>query len=149
MPEEQVDRDVRLHIYRRFVDQGRPPSLAETSEALGLPPVNVEDSYRRLAEAKAIVLEPGTLDVWMANPLSAEPTPFLVETRTKLLYGVCAWDAPGILAMIREDGRVLTSCPDCEEPLVMTVRDGRMEPLDAVGHFVVPAVRFWDDIGFT
>ena len=145
----ELDRDVRLHIYRRFVERGRPPSVPETAGDLGLPPIDVEGSYRRLAEARAIVLEPGTLDVWMANPLSARPTGFRTEARERQWWGVCAWDAPGILAMIGEDGRVLTSCPDCDERLVMTVREGRLEALDAVGHFVVPAARFWDDIGFT
>lgn len=146
---QDLDSDVRLHIYRRFVDQGRPPSVAETCENLRLPQADVEDSYRRLAEARAIVLEPGTLDVWMANPLSAEPTPFLVESRTKLLYGVCAWDAPGVLAMLGADGKVFTDCPDCGEALTMEVRDGQLQPLDAVGHFAVPAAKWWDDIGFT
>jgi hypothetical protein len=149
VPEEEVDRDVRLHIYRRFLDRGRPPSVGETAVALGLAPVDVEEAYRRLAEGHVIVLKSGTLDIWMANPLSAEPTAFRAVAGDRWWWGNCAWDAPGILAMLHEDGSIETSCPDCDEPLTMTIREGELEPLDAVAHFAVPAAGWWDDIGYT
>lgn len=144
-----LDRDVRAHLYRRFVDDGRPPTAEETAEAFGIPTAEAEESYRRLAESRMIVLHPGTVDLWMVNPLSAVPTGFVVETAEgKRFDGVCAWDAPGVLAMLETDGRVLTSCPDCDEPLTMEVREGDLQPLEAVAHFSVPAARWWEDIGF-
>ena len=147
---EGFDTRVRLHIYERFVADGRPPSASDTAEALGRDVAEVDASYRRLAEGRVIVLEPGTLDVWMANPLSARPTSFRVETADGRSYdGVCAWDAPGVLAMLGVDGRVRTACPDCEEQLEMVIRGGRLQPLQAVAHFAVPAARWWEDIGFT
>ena len=144
-----LDREVRLHIYRRFVDGGQPPTAKGTARALGLSDDEAADAFRRLAEGHVIVLQPGTLDIWMANPLSAVPTPFRAEVGGRSWYGNCAWDAPGIVAMLGGDGRVDTACPDCEEPLEMTIRDGRLEPVEAVGHFAVPARKWWEDIGFT
>lgn len=144
-----TDDAVRLHLYERFVEDARPPSAGETATALGLAEEEAEAAYRRLAEAHVVVLSPGTTDVWMAAPLSAVPTPFAVETERGSFYGNCIWDGLGAVAMLGRNGRVETACPDCREPLVFTVREGELEPLEAVVHFAVPAARWWEDIGFS
>jgi Alkylmercury lyase len=147
---ETLDGEVRLYIYRRFLDAGSPPGVAETAEALHLSQPEVEDAYHRLAEGRAIVLEPGKLDVWMAPPFSARPTAFRVEVSGRgRWWGTCAWDAPGIAAMLDGDAAIYTTCPDCEEPLTLGVERGRLGPPDPVAHFAVPAANWWDDIGFT
>jgi hypothetical protein len=147
---EALDRDVRLHTYRRFVDAGSPPPVEETADVLGVPQAEVEDALRRLAEGRAIVLEPGRLDIWMAQPLSTRPTSFRVEVPGRgKWWGVCAWDAPGVAAMLDGDATISTSCPDCGEPLVLAVTDGALGPDEAIAHFAVPAAQWWDDIGFT
>jgi hypothetical protein len=147
---EALDRDVRLYIYRRFLDAGSPPGVTETAEAVGVSQEEAEASFRRLAEGRAIVLEPGKLDVWMAPPLSARPTGFRVEVAGRgRWWGTCAWDAPGIAAMLDADAVIFTSCPDCEEPLTLGVERGRLGPPEPVAHFAVPAKNWWDDIGFT
>lgn len=143
------DTDVRLHIYRRFADEGRPPTVEQTAQALAAPAADVEAAYRRLAEGRVIVLEPGTADVWMANPFCAKPTSFRVEAGDRWWWGTCVWDAPGILAMLRVDGRVTTFCPDCGDAIELFVEGGSLLPIEAVGHFSVPAARWWEDIGYT
>ena len=143
-----VDNRVRLHLYDRFVEDGRPPTAGETSEALGLSAVEAEASYRRLAEDRVIVLAPGTTTVWMASPLSAVPPTFRVESERGEFFGNCIWDGLGVVAMLGRSGRVSTWCPDCQEPLDFTVRDGELEPVEAVAHYVVPAARWWDNIAF-
>jgi hypothetical protein len=138
-----------VHLYERFVEDGRPPSVAETAAALGLEEAESADAYRRLAETHVLVLEPGTTTVRMAAPLSAVPTPFRVETERGSFFGNCIWDGLGTIAMLGRSGRVETACPDCREPLAFEVRDGELEALDAVVHYAVPAARWWDDIGFS
>lgn len=145
----EPDQAVRVHIYERFVEDGRPPAVAETAAALGLDEAEAASAYRRLDEAHVIVLAPGTTDIWMAAPLSAAPTPFRVETERGWFYGNCIWDGLGTISMLGLSGRVDTACPDCREPLVFTVRDRELEPVDAVVHYAVPAARWWDDIGFS
>jgi hypothetical protein len=147
----ELDTRSRLHIYRTFVDRGSPPSVAETAEALDVTTTEAEASYRRLADGHVIVLEPGSTDIWMANPLSARPTAFEVTASDgRRWFGNCTWDAPGILAMVGADGSVTTSCPDCLEPLQLVVESGTLRgPEGAIAHFLVPAKRWWDDIGFT
>ncbi len=144
-----LDNEVRVEIYRRFVATGRPPSVAETAEALGIAPGEAEAAYRRLEEARVVVLAPGTLNIWMANPLSAVATPFRVEAEGGSYWGNCAWDGLGVIAMLGGEGRMATTCPDCGEALEFRVRAGELEDADAVIHFAVPARRWWDNIAFT
>jgi hypothetical protein len=146
--DQAIDSEVRLEVYRFFVDRGRPPVPAEIAETLRVGQGSVEDSLRRLAEAHVLVLAPGTPYIWMANPLSAIPTPFSVEAADRTWYGNCIWDALGIVAMLGGAGTVRTWCPDCGERPTASVQDDRLSSGQGVAHFAVPAAHWWDDIGF-
>ncbi len=147
---ETLDRDVRLFVYRRFVELGEPPTVAQTAEALGCEREEAEAAFRRLEAARVLVLAPGTADIWMANPLSAIPTPFEVRTAdARHYFGNCIWDALGVLAMLHTDGTVMTFCPDCNDVLTVRIEDGRARDGDGVVHYAVPAAHWWDDIGST
>jgi hypothetical protein len=144
-----LDNRVRLHIYERFLNDGRPPTVAETAGSLGIDASEAERSYRRLEHGRVIVLAPGTMNVWMANPLSAVPTRFrVVADDGRSWWGNCVWDGLGVLAMVGANGAVDTSCPDCGDRLELRVKDGTLQAVDAVVHFAVPARRWWDNIGF-
>jgi hypothetical protein len=145
---EAVDNEVRVQVYRFFVDHGRPPVAAEVAEVLGTEQAAVEDSLRRLADAHVLVLAPGTPYIWMANPLSAIPTPFSVEAAGRTWFGNCIWDALGVVAMLGGDGTVNTWCPDCDARLEVEVAGDRLLSREGVAHFAVPAAQWWDDIGF-
>ena len=145
----QFDNRVRLAIYDHFVTTGRAPVAAEIASEVGALPHEVEDAYRRLADAHVLVLAPGTPYIWMANPFSALPTPFVVTARGRDWWANCIWDALGILAMFDTDGIVKTSCPDCADPIELEVRAGELVSVGAeTVHFSVPAANWWDDIGF-
>jgi hypothetical protein len=98
----------------------------------------VSSSYRRLHDLHAIVLDDDG-ELWMVNPFSAVPTGFAVRARGRRYFANCIWDACGVVAMLGE-GEIETRCPCCGEPLDAT---------RGVGHFAVPAARWWDDIGDT
>jgi alkylmercury lyase-like protein len=147
--QDAFDTRVRLHIYERFLAEGRPPSVGETAAALDMRETEAAAAYRRLEQGRVLVLAPGTLNVWMANPLSAVPTPFRVEMERGSYWGNCIWDALGIPAMLAGDGTVACSCPDCGEAMTLTVSGGRLERAEGVVHFAVPASRWWDNIAFT
>lgn len=144
-----MDRAVRLHIYYHFAAMGRPPTTGETASALGKALAEVEESYRRLAAGRVMVLEPGVLDIRMANPLSAVPTPFRVEAIGRSWYGNCVWDALGVIAMFGGSGKVLTTCGDCGEPMHFLVKDGSLIEGEGVIHIAIPAAHWWDDIIYT
>lgn len=148
-PERTVDTAVRVEIYRFFVDHGRPPVPAELAETLQMDQASVEVSLQRLAEGHVVVLAPGTPYIWMANPLSALPTPFVAEAEGRAWFGNCIWDALGIVAMLGGTGSVRTWCPDCHERMRVSVEDNRLSSGEGVVHFAVPAAHWWDHIGST
>lgn len=147
--EHELDEAVRLHVYRFFVDQGRPPVPAEIAEALGADQPEVERSLRRLHDAHVLVLAGGSPYIWMANPLSAIPTPFQVEARGRSWFGNCIWDGLGVVSMLGGTGTVRTWCPDCRDRLSVEVRDHALSSGDGVGHFAIPAAKWWEDVGAT
>jgi hypothetical protein len=143
---EERDLHVRNHVYRGFVELGRAPTFVELQDELG---ADVEAALRRLQDAHALVLEPDRLEIRMANPFSAVPTPFLVEADGRSWYGNCAWDAFGIPAALHVDGHISSACPDCGEPIEIDIRARKPIPDEHVFHVVVPAEHWWDDIVFT
>jgi hypothetical protein len=143
------DLDIRRVTYRLFVDLGRAPTATEVGEATALLVGEVEDSWRRLHDAHALVLDPATTELRMANPFSAVPTAYRVHAQGRWWYANCAWDAFGICAALHVDGRIETSCPDCGEPLAVEVHDQRPDDGSLLFHCLVPASHWWDDIVFT
>jgi hypothetical protein len=135
------DLALRNLVYRRFVELGRAPTMAElatTEEALG-----------RLHERRMVVLEPDRPEIRMAIPFSAVPTPYRVEAGGRSWFANCAWDAYGILAALGVGGHISSACPDCGESIEIDVVDRRPEPADDVFHVLVPARSWWEDIVFT
>ena len=144
-----LDDRVRVALYDGFVEDGEPPSYGRAAAALGVSDEEAQASYRRLAEARVIVLQPGTTEVWMAPPFSAVPTAFRVQTPHGEFWGNCIWDGLGVVAMLGGDGTIATHCADCKEPMALSVEGGMLADADEIAHFAVPAARWWDDIGFT
>jgi hypothetical protein len=133
--------EVRRRIYDTFVREQRV-LRAEDPET--------EAAFRELHDAHALVLHPGTTEIWMLNPFSTVPTPHRAQAGGRWWYGNCAWDALGIPGALHADGRIESECADCGEPLVLEVRDGTLvEGDDLLVHILVPARHWWDDIGFT
>ena len=146
---EALDRDVRLHVYDRFLATGVPPTVQDVAGALEIGTDDAEASFRRLEAAHVLVFAPGTLNIWMANPLSAFPTTFRVKTPRGEWWGTCVWDAFGIPAMLGSDAVIETSDQATGEAFELRVEDGELEPVEAVAHFAVPARSWWDNIGYT
>ncbi len=146
---ETLDRAVRLTIYRHLVDTGEAPAAADIAKVLNISQLIAEKSYLRLDTARAIVLAPSTMNIWMAHPFSAVPTPYRVQTGKRPYWANCAWDALNIPALLGVDAQTVAHCPDCGGVLTMTIRGGQLLSAEGVIHFAVPPRRFWENIGFT
>ena len=148
---ERDDLRIRTHVYSSFVRDGIARTPSQTADELGVPPEAVEAAYRRLHDARALVLAPGSNEIRMLNPFSAVPTPHVVEAGGRTWFANCAWDALGIPGALHLDaGRVSSECPDCGDRLELELRGGELvDGADTLVHFVVPARRWWEDIGFT
>jgi hypothetical protein len=149
-PNEAFDGRVRLGVFRHMLASGRAPSVVEIAADLRIEAGEIAAAYRRLAGQHRLVLRPGTLEIIMANPLSAVPTRFTVETRGRAYFGNCIWDSLGVIAMLGDSGRVVTSCGDgCGEAMQVTIQGGAPVEPRGIIHFQVPRARWWDDIVFT
>ncbi len=147
---DEFDLRIRNHVYASFVREQVAPAPAETAAALGLDVSEAEAAYRRLHDAHALVLQPGTTEIRMLNPFSAVETGYRVGVGGRSWFANCAWDALGIPAAFHADGWIEAACPDCGERLELEVRDGQLvRGAQLLVHFVVPARRWWADIAFT
>lgn len=151
MPADFNNR-VRVRLYEMFVESGRCPSKTQVAARLVCSISEVTTAFNELAAGHMLVLQPNG-EVLMANPLSAVPTPFVVETPgiqgVRSWYGNCIWDGLGIISMLKVDGQVLASCGCCGESMKVSVRAGEVtcDPPGIV-HFALPARQWWDDIVF-
>jgi hypothetical protein len=148
-PFTDFDTAVRLALYEEFVRTASSPTAESIAAYLQVPAADVRAAMERLAAGKAIVLQPESREILMANPLCAVPTPFLVRTQGRSFFASCVWDGLGIMAMLRSDSVLETSCACCGEALAIGLRDGRIAPASGVIHFAVPAKRWWENIVFT
>ena len=87
--------------------------------------------------------------MWLADPFSALPTSYPVFAGEHHWFGMCVWDALGILALAKVDGHAPTQCPVSGQDLDLRVEGGALTHADGVVHFAVPAARWWEDLAFT
>ncbi|MFQ5607270.1 MAG: organomercurial lyase [Candidatus Zixiibacteriota bacterium] len=147
--DEDLDNEVRLAVYNCFVDHCRAPNVADIAEELDSGEDEIEESLHRLDDQHILVLMHGSVDIWMAMPFSSAPTAFRVTSGEKSWWANCIWDSLGIPALLRADATVHTNCAQGGEALTLTVKSGELERADGVAHFVVPVLRWWDDVGYT
>lgn len=145
----RFDLQVRHQIYDLCMKRGQPPLSTELSLLLDAPVEQVHNALTNLAEAHMLVLQRDNGEILMANPFSAVPTSFRVETPTFACYGNCIWDSLGIAAMLHQNVRIQTSCADCGSVLKLNILDEELHGDQSLIHFAIPARHWWDDIVFT
>ena len=147
-PLSDFDWTVRAQVYGRFAKSGEAPGIRELAARVGATEHKIVEALRRLHDAHEVaVREDGR--IWMANPFSAVPTDYPVETADMTCWANCAWDALGVAAILDSDGWTRTTCAESGALLEFGVRDGRLEGDPGVIHLVTPLRDAWLDIGFT
>ena len=143
------DTTVRLALYREFVRTASPPTVEALAVEVQCPEGEIRAALERLATGRAVVLQPDSREILMANPLCAVPTPFRVRTQGRSFFGSCVWDGLGIMAMLQGDSVLDTSCACCGEAMRIDFHGDHLAPPRGVIHFAVPAKRWWENIVFT
>ncbi len=146
---EALDQEVRLYIFRQAAETARVPRASEIAAALGRPQPEIEESVQRLAAGHALILAPGVVNIWAADPFCAVPSNFRVSALGRTYWGICIWDALGIPAALHSDATVTARCGDCDQEIVLDVRGGALARSEGIVHFGVPAAKWWDNIAFT
>ena len=149
--EAAFDAEVRRCVYEHAMTEGAPPPSAACAAALSCSTDDVRAAFRRLADARVLVLQEGGGEILMAAPFSAVPTPFLVRSGARAYYAPCAWDALGVPVVLGRDAEVEASCGCCGTRMSLRVEGGALvegEP-GGVVHFALPAARWWENVVFT
>ncbi len=143
-----MDDDVRRVIYDVTMREGTPPPSARVAAELGVDPQAVLESFRRLADARMLVLRPRNGEILMAGPFSAVETPFRVRAGSLTCFANCIWDAFGVPAMLHIDAVIDTTCAASSTPAELRVSKGEVSG-GGFMHFVVPARLWWTHIVYT
>lgn len=143
------DLALRRLTYGLVAELGRAPTIVEAARASDRSVEATLAGWRRLHDAHALVLDDDQTELRMVNPFAAKPTSFRVQAAGRSWFANCAWDAFGIGAALHVDSQIDTTCPDCGDPIHVTVDGGRPDPTNLVFHVLVPAAEWWNDIGYT
>lgn len=144
---------VRTYVYQHIAKTTQPPTVDETAAYFDLPVQDIAKLYTALDAQHAFFLEPGTMQIRIANPFSAVETHFRVRTGDKTYWANCAWDALGVPAALQSDAVIEASYAVGDEPLNLSVVDGQIvRPVGAeetVAHVLVPFRQWYEDMTFT
>lgn len=143
------DFKIRRHVYDTVMREGALPTITETASALRTTSGEVSASFQRLAGGHILVLQQTSGEILMANPFSAVPTAFLVQSKGRNYYGNCIWDAMGIPAMLKQDAVIQASCACCGTAMSLKVTDNSLAEAPGIAHFALPAAHWWDNVVFT
>ena len=148
-PDHQFVTAVRQALYAQFVE-GKHPEAEGIAQLLRVPKAAVQRAFQQLADARVILLRPGSHEVISAPPFYAEPSSYQVHTGKQSYWASCIWEALGIPATLKRNAFFTASCPDCKETMNLSIENGECRAdRDSVFHFLVPASHFWENIFFT
>ena len=140
---------LRQFIYRDIIANGLPPTSDRVASEFG---VDRSTALRSIAEAKigkTILAHPATGEIWMAGPFASSPGRYRVSASGVDWWGNCAWDMLGVAAIVDQPVHFEASCCCCDEPFAMDCDPRQPLRSDWVVHFLLPAHRWYEDIGFT
>lgn len=128
-------------MYSAFVAGAREVGPDTLAEEHGWDVGDVEAALEQLESDHRIALtDDGSVS--MAHPFSGVATPYRAVVGDSWWHANCAWDALAILALLG-DGHA-----EGPDGLHWEVSRGVVEP-NGIVHLLVPARRFWEDVGFT
>ena len=136
------------YVYDSLLERAEVPSLEQIAAAFDRDPSAMARFIREAKIGKTLLLDSSDA-TWMAGPFSARPTAYRVRQGSKRWFANCAWDALGIGALVRGPVDISATCADCGERLDFPLASDGDDIPDWIVHFLVPARRWYDDIGFT
>ena len=143
------EQQQRHAIYQYFKENGKEPSENEMVELLGMGREDAFAALDVLAEKHALVLSPGSHNIWMMHPFSGVPTEHVVVSDGQTYWANCGWDILGVPVVVGMDAEAQVDYQDGTGAMEIKIEAGELVEGEGVVHFAVPAKRFWDDVGYT
>jgi hypothetical protein len=141
---------IRVFIFTHIAEFGPPPSADQIASEMSTTVHDARAALETLAVNRQVILDPKTREIWMAGPFSAVPTRFRVHGAKASWWANCAWDMFGIPAALGQSARIDATCADCEALFQLDVdRDKGSKSNEGLVHILLPANRWYADIGFT
>ena len=144
--------ELRRFVYDQIVATGTPPRSEEIGAHFGVNAATARASLAELRIGKSLLVHPAPDgEIWMMGPFASAPTAYRVLGHGRTWFANCAWDMLGIPALLGEPVDIAAECADSGRPMRMHVdpEAGPESEAEWVVHFLVPARRWYDDIGFT
>jgi hypothetical protein len=140
---------LRVFVYDWLLARGVPPSTSVIASHFDTTVDAARQSLADLKIGKTILTHACSGEIWMAGPFSAVPTPYRVFGSKVAWWANCAWDMFGIAMLAREPVRIETTCTDCGDHMSLDGSPDSGPSGEGVVHFLIPAARWYADIGFT
>jgi Alkylmercury lyase len=144
------DITLRVRVYDHIVTTGEVPRSEQLAAQFGVGAAEVRERLARLGIGKTMLVHPQGGEIWMAGPFASAPCGYTLTDGRTQWFANCGWDAYGVAMIVGRKLDATATCPDCGEQLAF-VCDPERPPAtdDLTMHFLLPARRWYDDIGFT
>src|SRR5262249_43982070 len=141
---------LRTFLYDEIIERGNWPTLDAIASHFSVGLATARTALVELKVGKTVLVHPQTGELWMAGPFSDRESAYRVRARGKSWWANCAWDMLGVVALVAAPAKVETRCTDCGEAMTLDVDPVRgPSQRGAIIHFLVPARRWYEDIGYT
>ena len=138
-----------MFVYDTIVGSGLPPKSAEIGNRFGVSAEVARTNLGALKIGKTVLVHPKSGEIWMAGPFSSIPTDYRLTDGERIWWANCAWDMLGVPMIVGRRLWGYSRCTDCGAPMSVECDPAAPPVEDAVVHFLVPARRWYEDIGFT
>jgi hypothetical protein len=147
MSDEQVLTLLHYHLIRGLIERSACPSNSELAREMGVSGAHLEKLLQGLSDIHGVVLHPHICEPWIVHPFSTTPTIHWVEGNERGWWAPCVWCAFGVAVLVGGNVRIHTRLGGEDEPLTITVVDGKPAGCDDVWvHFAIPPAQAWQNV---
>ncbi len=142
------DEAVRGALTKLIAQIGHAPTLEQIGALMDRSVAEVESSLRRLSEAHALLLHPGSVRPWAVHPFALAPGSCWVRTPTRGYWANCLYCGLGVAAALKCDAVVTTRYGGEEDTVQYEVTSGKVLPSNDLFHLSTPPRQWWDNVVF-
>lgn len=136
-------------IIKSIIENGFAPSVKDLSIILNANEDEVVKGLKKLQEYHGVVLHPNEPKVWVIHPFSMSPTNFYVKSKKGEWWGNCAWCSLGVVALINDDAKIITTIGGETEQIEINIINGEIQEKNYYIHFPIPMKNAWDNVIYT